>query len=163
MLALALSPELRAQSVQDSSAKSDECNIYLQNRNLIKDAEITGVNDSSVFIVKNKINNIINARDIRTIKFEARGGFWNGALIGAGINFGVFSILAIAVPKGHGEYAGWSKAMLFFAGVAGIIPAGLIGGFIGAMSQEDKVYNIPQGDIKEKIKKIREIVKENSQ
>lgn len=159
---LAFSINLKAQEVQDSSSKTDECSIYLQSRTLIKDVEITGMKDSNVFIIKNKITDKINIDEIRTIKFKGSGGFWKGALIGAGINFGVFTLLAIIVPKGQGEYAGWGKAMLFFTAVVGIIPAGLIGGFVGAISQEDKIYQLPKGDIEAKIRNIRKIMKDNS-
>lgn len=156
--------ELKAQedSIRDSSVKSDECSIYLQSRTLIKDVEIVGVKDSNVFIIKNYVTDKINIDEIRTIKFKGSGGFWKGALVGAGINFTAFTILAIVVPKGHGEYAGWNKMMLFFVGIAGIIPAGLIGGFIGAVSQEDKIYQLPKDDIEAKIRSIRKIIKDNS-
>ncbi len=156
--------ELKAQedSISDSSVKSDECSIYLQSRTLIKDVEIVGVKDSNVFIIKNYVNDKINIEEIRTIKFKGSGGFWKGALIGAAFDAAVFIMLAIAVPSGHGEYAGWNKIMLLYIGAIGLIPAGLIGGLMGVISQEDKIYQLPKGDIEAKIRSIRKIIKENS-
>jgi hypothetical protein len=156
--------EIKAQSdsIPNPSAKTDECNIYLQSRTLIKNAELFGLTDTSLFYFKNKKVSKINVDDIRTIKFKGKGGFWKGALVGAAFDAFVFTMLAIAVDPGHGEGAGWNKVFLLYIGAIGLVPASLIGGFIGAMSDEDKIYEIPKGDLQVKIKKIRGIIKENS-
>ncbi|RPI15015.1 MAG: hypothetical protein EHM58_15175 [Ignavibacteriae bacterium] len=156
------SGELKAQKeieviVEDTSK---ECDIYLQSRILIKNAAIFRIKDSTVYIIKKDITKELKIADIRTIKFKSGSGFWTGAAIGAGVDAAVFLTLAGIYGAKTGEAAlGAAYALMF--GAIGLVPSALIGGFIGAMTDEDTIYNLPKDDVKTKIRMLRKIIKEN--
>lgn len=133
------------------------CTIITNSRSVYKDVNMFGLKDSSVKFLKDDITGKLKIDDIRTVKFRG-AGFMKGALIGYGIGF-VSGFIIGGQDFGYSNNFKFGNAMLggFIVG----IPFALIGGGLGSLFAEDKLYDLGKMDIEAKRKKLLYIMKEN--
>ncbi|MEO8210610.1 MAG: hypothetical protein ABI840_08605 [bacterium] len=138
---------------------TSECKIITNSRSTYTDVQLFGLSDSSVKILKNGVTKELPVNEIRIIKFTGKG-FGKGALIGGGIGFVMGFIIG-------GQNLGYSNNDFSFGkGIAGGfiigVPFFFIGGGLGALFAEDKLYDLGNMDFLSKRKKIISLIKDYS-
>ncbi len=132
------------------------CTIITNSRSVYKDVNMFGLKDSTVKFLKDDITGKLKIDEIRTVKFRG-AGFMKGALIGYGIGFVSGFILG-------GQSFGYSGSFKFGNAMIGGfiigIPFALIGGGLGSLFAEDKLYDLGKMDLEAKRKKLMYLMKE---
>jgi len=135
---------------------ASECTVITSSRSVYKDINLFLFKDSTVRFLKDDATGKLNISDIRTIKFKG-AGFMKGAVIGWAIGF-VSGFIIGCQDFGFSNEFNFGNGMLggFIIG----IPFALIGGGIGALFAEDKLYDLSNLDFDSKRKKILFLMKE---
>lgn len=135
-----------------------ECTVVSVSKTIFAGANLCGLSDSSVTVLRGGSSTEILIKDIRSVKFKGRG-FWKGAAIGSGIGFvlGFLAGASLSVSLSEGNTPpvigpGTAIGALF------AVPFGLIGGGLGVLFTEDKFYNLSKLDFDEKRKKVRYLI-----
>ncbi len=132
---------------------TDECDVYLRNRSLMKEVSIIKMADSTVYFAKDGVTRNIHINEINKIRFAGPSGFWTGAAVGAGISFLGWTFIGLAfADKEHFDE-------IFLVGLAGGIPCGLVGGLIGLIFEKDNAfYDLSSGNPRARLKRLRYII-----
>ncbi|HMS32521.1 MAG TPA: hypothetical protein PKC91_00400 [Ignavibacteria bacterium] len=132
------------------------CTVITNSRSVYKDVNMFGLKDSTVRFLKEDISVKLNIKEIRTVKFRG-AGFMKGAFIGYGIGF-VSGFILGGQSFGYSGSFKFGNAMLggFIIG----IPFALIGGGLGSLFAEDKLYDLGKMDLESKRKKLFYIMKD---
>lgn len=139
--------------ITDFVGRTNDCDIYLKDRSLLKGVNITRLFDSTVTIDKEGVKKQFNVKEINKIRFPGVSGFWTGAGIGAGVSVVGWTLVGLA----FGRADGIGPCVLF--GLAGAIPCGLVGGLVGLLSEkETEYYDLSSGNPKAKLKRLRYIL-----
>ncbi|MDQ3020286.1 MAG: hypothetical protein M3R36_06920 [Bacteroidota bacterium] len=138
---------------------TSECKIITNSRSTYKDVQLFGLSDSTVKILKNGVTRELQINEIRILKFTGRG-FGKGALIGGGIGFVMGFIIG-------GQNLGYSNNDFSFGkGIAGGfligVPFFFMGGGLGALFAENKLYDLGNMDLLSRKNKINLLIKEYS-
>ncbi len=137
----------------DFIGRTNECDIYLKDRSLLKGVNITRLIDSTVTIDKEGVKKQFNMKEINKIRFPGVSGFWTGAGIGAGVSVVGWTLIGLAFAREEGMGAG------LVLGFAGAIPCGLLGGLVGLMyEKEGEYYDLSSGNPKARLKRLRYIL-----
>ena len=137
---------------------SEECDVYLADKSLLKDVNLLILSDSSFYAVKYAAKRVILISDIRKVVFKPVAPFWKGYLVGSLAGFAIgFLPLAFTKGGGHPDISGPGVGIV--VGLILSIPAGLIGGVIHAFAAADEVYNFEQGYSFTKYKRLAYIIK----
>lgn len=139
---------------------TDECNVYLSSKSVLKDVELVFESDSTLIAVKEKKPRRIWLRDIRKIVFKPVAPFGTGFLIGGGVGFLIGFIPAVFAGEGGEWYLGGRYGFLF--GLVMAVPCGLIGGVVGLIGSKDDVYNFDKGLSHAKVKRMKYVMKKHS-
>lgn len=135
---------------------ANDCTIITSSRSVYKDVNMFGLKDSTVRFLKDDLTGKLMINDIRTIKFKGTG-FWRGALIGYGIGFVSGFIIGCYDLGFSNEFKfGDGFAVGFLIG----IPFALVGGGLGSLFAEDKLYDMGNMNLEAKRKKIMYLMKE---
>jgi hypothetical protein len=137
--------------------ETSECEIYMKNRSSFKNVLITGLVDSLISIEKEGVRKKIDVFEVNKIKFKSDWTFWDGALMGAGIPLAVFIFYTSFADKHDKSYPG-----VLMISLGAIIPAGIIGGVIGIMTQKDDLYDFSNANPKAKLKRMNHIIKKHT-
>jgi len=135
---------------------ASDCTVITNSRSVYKDVKLFLLMDSTVRFLKDETTGKLIISDIRTIKFKG-AGFMKGAVIGWAIGF-VSGFIIGCQDFGFSNEFNFGNGMLggFIIG----IPFALIGGGIGALFAEDKLYDLSNLDFDSKRKKILFLMKE---
>lgn len=148
---------LRYSEINILTVKTDtteECDIYMNDKSVLKDVKLITAGDSTIKIVKENRSKLINIAGIRKIVFKTSAPFGKGYLAGSLIGFAIgFFPFALAKGGGHPDFSGFGIGVL--VGLACSIPGGLIGGVIGVLTAADDVYLFNKGIYPAKIKRIK--------
>lgn len=132
---------------------TDECDIYMTDRSVMKDVLLIVDSDSTIKVVKENRSKIVNIAGIRKIVFKASAPFGKGYLAGSVVGFFIgFIPLAFSRGGGHPDFGGFGAGVLL--GLVCSIPTGLIGGVIGVLTAYDDTYLFDNGIYPAKIKRI---------
>ncbi|GEM_PF-1945790 len=132
---------------------TDECDLYMSDRSVMKDVLLIVDSDSTIVVVKEKRSKIVNIAGIRKIVFKASAPFGKGYLAGSVVGFFIgFIPLALSRGGGHPDFGGFGAGVLL--GLVCSIPTGLIGGVIGVLTAYDDTYLFENGIYPAKIKRI---------
>jgi hypothetical protein len=142
-----------------SEDTTETCDVYLRNRTMLKDVELMLLNDSIIIVFKKKVKKEIRINDINAIKFKS-SGFWSGFGYGVVINVAVWTLAGLIFPS-EGEIR-INAGVGFIFGLITAIPAGLIGGLIGAISASDVTYTFKGLNSSVKSKRVKYIIKKHS-
>lgn len=136
---------------------ANDCTAVTGSRSVYKDINLYLLKDSTVRFLKNDVSGELNIKDIRTIKFKGRG-FMKGAVIGYAIGF-VSGFILGCQDFGFSNEFNFGDGMLggFIVG----IPFALIGGGLGSLFAEDRLYDLGNLDLDSKRKIILYLMKEN--
>lgn len=122
-----------------------ECTLTTVSGKIFSDVRLSGLNDSTVTLLKKCKSKVVFIKDIRTLKINGRG-FWRGALMGSG------SALLLGFIAGNldttGQYL-WDGMKI---GLALVLPLAIIGGIF---ESKDTVYDISAMNIKEKKRSLK--------
>lgn len=133
---------------------TNECDIYMTDRSVMKDVLLIVDSDSTIKVVKENRSKIVNIAGIRKIVFKASAPFGNGYLAGSVVGFFIgFIPLAFSKGGGHPDFSGIGPGVIL--GLICSIPTGLIGGVIGVLTAYDDTYLFENGIYPAKIKRIR--------
>ena len=135
---------------------ASECTVITSSRSVYKDVKLFLLMDSTVRFLKDETTGKLIISDIRTIKFKG-AGFMKGAVIGWAIGF-VSGFIIGCQDFGFSNEFNFGHGMLggFIIG----IPFALIGGGIGSLFAEDKLYDMSYMDRVAKRNKIKYLMKE---
>ena len=140
-------------SITDFIGRTNDCDIYLKDRSLLKGVNITRLIDSTVTIDKEGVKKQFNVKEINKIRFPGVSGFWTGAGIGAGVSVVGWTLIGLAFGQEEGIGPG------LVIGFAGAIPCGLLGGLVGLIyEREAEYYDLSSGNPKAKLKRLRYIL-----
>ncbi|NOS84121.1 MAG: hypothetical protein HOP31_03175 [Ignavibacteria bacterium] len=132
---------------------TDKCDVYLQDKSVMRDILLVIDTDSTLKIIKENRTKVIGIAGIRKIVFKTSAPFGKGYLFGSAIGFFIgFIPLAFIADGGHPDISGFGPGILF--GLLCSIPAGLIGGVVGVITASDDVYVFDNGIYPAKIKRI---------
>lgn len=139
---------------------SKYCDVYLDNGIKMTDVKLVKETDSTVKILKIDRIRTYKIASIRKIVFS-NPGFGTGFLYGFGVGaaLSISFMFAYPVDKEWTEHLGYK--MLFLLAVS--VPAGLIGGIIGAITSKEDIYLFEKGFSKVKSKKINYIIDKHRQ
>ncbi len=133
---------------------TEECDIYMDNKSVLKDVKLIIDSDSTLKTVKENKTKIIGIAGIRKIVFKPSAPFWKGYLYGSLTGFVIgFTPVAFSKGGGHPDFSGVGVGVIF--GLVLSIPSGLIGGVIGVLAATDDVYLFDNGIYPAKIKRIK--------
>ena len=133
---------------------TDECDIYITDRSVMKDVLLIVDTDSTIKVVKENRTKIVNIAGIRKIVFKASAPFGKGYLAGSVVGFFIgFIPLALSKGGGHPDFSGFGPGVLL--GLVCSIPTGLIGGVIGVLTAYDDTYLFDNGIYPQKMKRIK--------
>ena len=137
----------------DFIGRTNDCDIYLRDRSLLKGVNVTRLIDSTVTIDKEGVKKQFNVKEINKIRFPGVSGFWTGAGIGAGVSVVGWTLIGLAFGREEGIGPG------LVIGFAGAIPCGLLGGLVGLIyEKEAEYYDLSSGNPKAKLKRLRYIL-----
>ena len=140
---------------------TDECDVYLEGRSLLKDVRLLYESDSTLIAIKKLSTRNIKYADIRKIVFKPNAPFGYGFLYGGGIGFlSGFLAFAFAEGGGHPDFSGPGVGII--AGLILAVPTGLVGGLVGLLVARDDIYNFDKGSSSSKVKRIKYIMKKHS-
>lgn len=126
-----------------------ECTVMTLSGKIYNDVRISGMNDSSMNILKNNKSKSLLLKDISSIKIKGRG-FWKGALVGAG------GALLLGFIAGNldttGDYL-WDGMKI---GIALALPLAIVGGIF---ESKDTVYDMRAMDISMKKKQVKYLLR----
>jgi len=131
---------------------TDECDIYLKNRSLLKDVKMVSITDTNLLVVKDSVQRVVNSKEVMKIVFKAGGGFWRGALFGMGLSLAVWG--TIGATSGFSEGFGYG----ILVGLVFGVPVALVGGLVGAFADKDDVYYLVHMQNENKSKRIKYIM-----
>lgn len=138
-----------------------DCTVVTGSRSIYKKVNLYGLKDSTLRMLDGEFSEEVHIKDIRTIKFHARG-FWRGAAIGGGLGFVLGAIGgADGISFGDGSNEG-SFGEAFLGGFILGIPFALIGGGLGALFADDQFYDLSNLNFETKRRVVGYLVKEYS-
>ena len=145
-------------SIAEISDTTYKCTIFTFSKNIYKDANLSGLSDSTVRILRGESSTEIHINDIKSIKFKGRG-FLSGAAVGGGIGF-LLGAIAGAVGSSLGSDGSYDGSLGGAIGVGALfaVPFALIGGGIGVLLSEDKFYDLSKLDFEAKRKRIKNLI-----
>ena len=156
--------ELEADDLTPLAADTTEkCNVYLSGGSLLKDVMLLYESDSTLIALKEKKARVIKIEDVRKIVFTAGSGFWKGFLIGGAVGLGSGLLLGILIASDKGSYFKIGFGGTLALGIIFALPAGLVGGVIGAIADRDESYTLPVGYSVTKAKRIKYIIKKHTE
>lgn len=131
---------------------SDECDVYLKNRSLLKEVRMVSVNDSNLLVIKDSVRRVLNTTDVMKIVFRGGAGFVKGAIFGMGLSLGVWGTIGATTSGSNGFGVGLAVGLIYG------LPAVLVGGFVGVLADRDDVYYLMHMKNTNKIKRIKYII-----
>jgi hypothetical protein len=134
-----------------------ECTVYLSDKSVLSGVKLTDIEGTTVKITKDDFVKTIDISKFKTIKFKDKDGFWKGALYTGGA-LAVATGVLMSITDNHEGGKGW----VFIFGSMSLVPGALLGGLVGMMLEEEKIYDMDSDNIKTKIKRLRYIMKENN-
>jgi len=156
--------ELEADDLTPLAADTTEkCNVYLSGGSLLKDVMLLYESDSTLIALKEKKARVIKIEDVRKIVFTAGSGFWKGFLIGGAVGLGSGLLLGILIASDERSYFKIGFGGTLALGIIFALPAGLVGGVIGAIADRDESYTLPVGYSVTKAKRIKYIIKKHTE
>jgi len=139
-----------------------ECTVKTVSKVTYKEVNLFGLSDSTVNILKENLSKEILIKDIKSIKFKG-GGFWNGALIGAGTAFVLGYVTVALADTADEEFKNGSVFLNgLLVGAAFTLPLGLLGGLIGAVVPKDHIFNFKKPDFEANRMTLKYIFKKYS-
>ncbi|MEO8664839.1 MAG: hypothetical protein ABI462_05025 [Ignavibacteria bacterium] len=157
---LTIAPE--AYSITNSGDTTSSCNIATTNGVVYKKVNMFDADDSTVKILKNNYVKVIPVKDIRSITFQGHG-FGPGALTGAAIAFGLGLLGGKGINATGDGTQEWKIGTALAIGCILAVPLLLIGGGIGALLADDKLYDLSELNFEDKRKQILFLIKEYSE
>lgn len=151
-----LSTEIAAPVRTDTS---EECDLFLDDRTIINDAELIYLNDSTLKVIEPGRRQEIEISKVRKIVFKPTAPFGKGFLIGAGIGFAA-GFFSFAFVEPHGEQWGGPGVGLIF-GLLLSVPTGLIGGVVGVITSSEDIYLFDRGLTVSKSKRLKYIIEKH--
>ncbi len=136
---------------------SEECDIYLDDRSVLKSVNLLHYSDTSLMAFKGIGKREVPYSQIRKIAFKPSAPFGKGYLIGSAIGFLIgFIPPTLSRGGGHPDFSGPGVGAI--VGLLFSIPCGLIGGVIGLLTAQDEVYFFDKGSTPVKNKRIRYLI-----
>lgn len=137
---------------------TEVCDIYMDDKSSLTDVKIIveTKNDTTIRIVKNNRTKRVNIAGIRKIEFRPTQPFGKGYFIGSivGVGLGLATALTFS---GYGFSLPGTLALCFLTS----IPAGIIGGVVGAVTAENEKYLFSNGLTPLKIKRMRYVIEKH--
>ncbi|MBK8552393.1 MAG: hypothetical protein IPL53_15525 [Ignavibacteria bacterium] len=133
-----------------------DCTVVTGSRSIYKDVNLYGLKDSTLRMLDGEFSEEVHIKDIRTIRFHARG-FWRGAAIGGGLGF----VLG-AIGGADGIYGEGSIGQALGVGIILGVPFALIGGGLGALFADDQFYDLSNLNFETKRRVVGYLLKEYS-
>lgn len=142
----------------DIDILSEECDVYLADKSLLKDVNLLFISDTTAYAIKYASKRELLISDIRKIVFKPVAPFWKGYLIGSAVGFAAVFIPSIFIKgEGHPSFGGPGFGAM--VGLVVSIPSGLLGGIINSFLAADEVYNFEPGYSLTKYKRLVYIIK----
>lgn len=134
---------------------TSQCILITKSRSKYEDVKLTNIQDSTFTVIKKDVSKVLMINDVMLLKFKS-GGFVSGMLFGAGISTAFWLTVGLFTSSSEG------KGYIFYFGLITIIPAGLIGGLIGALLSGEDVYDFTKLNFNQKKKKLAFILQKHS-
>jgi hypothetical protein len=144
----------------DVQVISSECDVYLDDRSVLKDVNLFAKNDSTLVVFKEMGKREVSYSEIRKIAFKPSAPFGKGYLIGSAIGFLIgFIPPTLSRGGGHPDFSGPGVGLI--VGLIFSVPCGLIGGVIGLLTAQDEVYLFDKGAPPVKKKRIDYLIEQH--
>lgn len=147
-------------SIVYTAVISEECDVYLDDRSILKEVSLVGYSDTTFMAFKEPGKREVPYSQVRKITFKPSAPFGKGYLIGSAVGFLIgFVPLAFSKGGGHPDISGPGVGAI--VGLLFSVPCGLVGGVIGLLSAQDEVYLFDQGAPPAKIKRINYLIEQH--
>lgn len=138
---------------------SEYCDIYMDDKSSYLNVRIILHTDTTIKVVKDNRPKTVNIAGIRKMEFKPSMPFGKGYFIGSLVGVGVGLVTALTISGGHGSIG--FPGLIAFCFLTSI-PAGLVGGVIGAITAKNEMYLFEYGLSPGKIKRIDFIIRKHT-
>lgn len=137
---------------------SEYCDIYMDDRSSYLNVRVILDTDTTIRVIKDNRSKTVNIAGIRKMEFKPSAPFGKGYFIGSLVGMGVVLVTALTISGGHGSIS--FPGLIAFCFLSSI-PAGLVGGVIGAITAKNEKYLFEKGLKANKSKRIEFIIKKH--
>ncbi|HMQ99626.1 MAG TPA: hypothetical protein PKE39_11435 [Ignavibacteria bacterium] len=137
---------------------TEYCDIYMDDKSSYLNVRVILDTDTTIRVVKDNRSKTVNIAGIRKMEFKPSAPFGKGYFIGSLVGIGIGLVTGLSISGGHGSIG--FPGLIAFCFLASI-PAGLVGGVIGAITAKNEMYLFEKGLKANKIKRIEFIIKKH--